>query len=69
MINEINKIFKNSDIYKAKYVYIYSDFRTVFEIEKKNPTLFVNKFLNLFLRRNITCIVPAFSYNIKKCSQ
>ena len=63
MINEINKIFKVSEIYKAKYVYIYSDFRTIFEIEKKKPTMFVNKLLNLFLKKNITCIVPSFSYN------
>jgi aminoglycoside N3'-acetyltransferase len=66
MIEEINKILKNSKIYNAKYVYIYSDFRSIFQIEKKNPTLFIDKFLNLFLKKNITCIIPAFTYNIKK---
>lgn len=66
MIKKINKIFKNSEIYKAKYIYIYSDFRTIFQIEKKNPSLFVNKFLNLFLKKGITCITPAFSYNTKE---
>ena len=66
MISEINKIFKKSDIYKSKFVYIYSDFRAIFEIEKKKPIIFVNKFLDLFLKKNITCIVPTFSYNIEK---
>ncbi len=63
MIKKINKIFKNSDIYKAKYIYIYSDFRAIFEIEKRKSTIFVDKLLDLFLRKNITCIIPAFSYN------
>ena len=36
MIQEINKIFIKSNIYKANYVYIYSDFRKFFYLNKNN---------------------------------
>ena len=65
ILKEIDNIFKISNIYKAKYVYIYSDFRTFFQIYKNRSEDFVDKFLNLFLKKGITCIVPAFSYTTK----
>ena len=71
MIKEINNIFLKSDLFKFKYVYIYSDFRYFFKKEKFSKKK-IRNFLNLFLKRGITCIIPSFSYttsgvfNIKK---
>lgn len=63
MIQEINKIFIKSNIYKANYVYIYSDFRKFFYLNKNNPERAVKSLLNFFLKKGITCIIPSFSYS------
>lgn len=71
MLKKIDNIFFESGIYNSKFVYIYSDFRLFFKKENFSKTK-MNKFLNLFLKRGITCITPAFSYtksgifNVKK---
>lgn len=62
MINELNKIFKKTEIYQANYIYIYSDFRYFFNFNKKNPKKSVKSFLELFTKKGITCVIPAFSY-------
>lgn len=61
MISQINNFFKKTGIYKAKHVYIYSDFIKFFYLVK-NPEKKIDEFLNLFLKRGITCIAPSFSY-------
>ncbi len=63
MLKKIDLIFLKSGIYKADYVYIYSDFTTFFKHNKKNHKNSVKFFLNLFIKKGITCVVPAFSYN------
>ena len=63
MIREIDKIFTKSEIYKADYVYIYSDFRKIFSSKKDNPEKSVKSLLNFFLKKGITCIIPSFSYS------
>ena len=37
MIKELDKVFKKTGLYKASYIYIYSDFRIFFENNKVNP--------------------------------
>tara|TARA_B100000575_G_C23026184_1_gene590944 strand:+ start:113 stop:853 length:741 start_codon:yes stop_codon:yes gene_type:complete len=66
MIKDIDKIFIKSKIYKADYVYIYSDFRKIFYSKKNNPEKSVENLLNLFLKKGITCIIPSFSYSKKR---
>ena len=66
MIREIDKIFTKSKIYKADYVYIYSDFRKIFSSKKDNPEKSVKSLLNFFLKKGITCIIPSFSYSKKR---
>ncbi len=65
MIKKINKVFLESKIYNAKYVYMYTDFRNFFYLSKGQPKKLINKFLNLFLKKGITCVIPAFSYTKK----
>ena len=71
MLKKLINIFFESGIYNSKFIYIYSDFRLFFKKRKLFKTK-MNKFLNLFLKRGITCITPAFSYtksgifNVKK---
>lgn len=64
MIKKIDLIFSKSEIYNSKFVYIYSDFRFFFEKEKFSEKK-IKRFLNLFLKKGITCIIPAFSYTTK----
>jgi len=66
MIQKINKTFLKSKIYNAKYVYIYSDFTKLFYSKKNNPEKLVKSFLNFFLKKGITCIIPSFSYSKKR---
>ena len=61
MLTKIDNIFFKSGVYESTFVYIYSDFRVFFEKEKFSEKK-IKKFLNLFLKKNITCITPAFSY-------
>ena len=65
MIKKLDQVFKKTGLYKATYIYIYSDFRIFFENNKINPEKKVNSFLNLFLDKGITFIIPAFSYTTK----
>ena len=65
MLKKIKKILLDSGIFKANYIYIYSDFRTFFKLLKSNPEKEVKNFLNLFKNKGITCITPAFSYTTK----
>ena len=62
MIKELDNIFKKTNIYEANYVYIYSDFRHFFKYCKNDPKKNTKLFLELFTKKNITCIIPAFSY-------
>ena len=62
MIKLLDKIFKNRNLYKAKYVYIYSDFRYFFRFYKKNSKKKVNELIKLFTKRGITLLIPSFSY-------
>ena len=62
MINELKKIIKKKDLYKAKYLYIYSDFSKFFEHNKKDPKRSVKILLDFFIKNGITCVVPSFSY-------
>ena len=64
-INEIEKILIKSKVFNYKYVYIYSDLRFFLLFHNKNPLIFINKFLNLFLKKKITLIIPTFSYTTK----
>tara|TARA_B100001063_G_C16777104_1_gene566472 strand:- start:7687 stop:8427 length:741 start_codon:yes stop_codon:yes gene_type:complete len=64
MIKQLDIIFKKNGLYNSKYIYIYSDFIKFFEINKKNPKKAVISFLELFTKKGITCIIPAFSYTI-----
>ena len=61
MIKELDNIFKKTNIYEANYVYIYSDFRHFFKYCKNDPKKNTKLFLELFTKKNITCIIPAFS--------
>jgi len=65
IINKIDKVLLKSKIFKSKYVYIYCDLRNLLNHFKRTPEKGVEKFLNLFKRRGITCITPAFSYTTK----
>ena len=62
MIKLLDKIFKNRNLYKAKYVYIYSDFRYFFRFYKKNSKKKVNELIKLFYKKSITLLIPSFSY-------
>lgn len=64
MIKELDKIFKKTNLYKAKYIYIYSDFRTFFEFYKKNSKKKVDELLKIFTKKGITFLIPSFSYTI-----
>jgi aminoglycoside 3-N-acetyltransferase len=64
MINKIDKIFKKTGLYKANYIYIYSDFRIFFKTSKTDPIKLTKTFLELFTKKGITCIIPSFSYTI-----
>ena len=52
MIKLLDKIFKNRNLYKAKYVYIYSDFRGFLDFIKNSKK--VNELIKLFTKRGIT---------------
>ena len=62
MIKKFDKIFKKTNIYESKFVYIYSDFRVFFKHCKNKPENSTKLFLELFTKKGITCVVPAFSY-------
>ena len=62
MIEKLDYFFKKTNIYNAKYVYIYSDFRVFFENYKDEPIKSVKKLLKLLTDKGITCVVPSFSY-------
>ena len=62
MIKDLDKIFKNTKLYEAKYIYIYSDFRYFFEFYKKNSKKKVDELLELFTKKGITFLIPSFSY-------
>ncbi len=62
MINKLKYFFKTKEIKNAKFIYIYSDFRKLFEENKKNPEKSVELLLNFFIKKGITCVVPSFSY-------
>jgi len=61
-IKILEKILIKSKIFNYKYVYIYSDLRYFLLLNKKNPLKFIKSFLDFFIKRNITLIVPTFSY-------
>jgi aminoglycoside N3'-acetyltransferase len=61
-IKRLEKILIKSKIFDYKYVYIYSDLRYFLLFNKKNPLKFIKSFLDFFIKRNITLIVPTFSY-------
>ena len=65
IIRKINKIFSNLKIFDAKYVYIYCDLRNLLGYFKENPEVGAKKFLDLFKKKGVTCITPAFSYTSK----
>lgn len=58
----LKKIFKSSPILNYKYIYIYSDLR-FFLSQNINDKKFIIKFINLFIKKNITIILPSFSYS------
>lgn len=62
LINRLKRLIKKKDLYKAKYLYIYSDFTKFFEHNKKDPKKSVKLFLDFFIKKGITCVVPSFSY-------
>ena len=62
MIKELDNIFKKTNVYDSKFVYIYSDFRFFFRYFKNNPQNSTKLFLELFTKKGITCVIPAFSY-------
>jgi len=62
MIKKLDKFFLDSGLYNSKYIYIYSDFRIFFDFYSSRPNYYVKKILELFTKKNITCIVPSFSY-------
>jgi aminoglycoside N3'-acetyltransferase len=72
MIKKLDKFFFESGLYQSKYIYIYSDFRIFFSFYKVKSNFHVKKILELFTKKGITCVVPAFSYttegkfNVKK---
>ena len=59
------KFFLNLKIFDAKYVYIYCDLRNLLVYFEKNPEVGAKQFLNLFKKKGVTCITPAFSYTSK----
>jgi aminoglycoside 3-N-acetyltransferase len=61
-IKSLEKVLIKSKIFDYKYVYIYSDLRYFLLFHKKNPLKFINNFLDFFIKRNITLIIPTFSY-------
>lgn len=61
-IKSLEKILIRSKIFDYKYVYIYSDLRYFLLFHKKNPLKFINSFLDFFIKRGITLIIPTFSY-------
>jgi len=61
-IQLFEKILIRSKIFDYNYVYIYSDLRYFLLFHKKNSFKFINSFLDLFIKRNITLIIPTFSY-------
>ena len=65
IIKKIDNFLKKKKIYKARYIYIYSDFINFFRLYRNNKLVYVEKFLDLFLKRNITLIIPAYSYTAK----
>ena len=65
IIRKINEIFLNLKIFDAKYVYIYCDLRNLLVYFEKNPEVGAKQFLNLFKKKGVTCITPAFSYTSK----
>ena len=64
-IKQLEKILIKSKIFDYRYVYIYSDLRYFLLFHKKNPLKFINIFLDFFIKRNITLIIPTFSYTKK----
>jgi len=62
MIKDLDKIFEKTNLYKAKYIYIYSDFRYFFDFYKKNSIKKVNKLIELFTKKGITIVIPSFTY-------
>ena len=65
MLKDLDKFFHKSGLYNSKYIYIYSDFRIYISFYKSDPEAYIKKFLSLFTKKGITCIVPAFSYTVK----
>lgn len=62
MIKDLDQIFKETNLYKAKYIYIYSDFRYFFEFYKKKSRKKVDELLELFTKKGITILIPSFTY-------
>lgn len=65
MIEKIDKIFKKNKLYNYKYIYIYSDLTLLLKLTTQNPSKTIIQFLNLFIKKGITCIIPSFSYTTK----
>ena len=65
MIKKLDKFFFKAKLYESKYVYIYSDFRNFFNFYNLKSDYYVKKFLDLFTKKGITCVVPSFSYTKK----
>ena len=65
IIRKINKILLDLGIFNVKYVYIYCDLRNLISYFKKKPADGAKKFLDLFKKKGVTCITPAFSYTSK----
>ncbi len=64
-INYFKKILNNPIFNRFDYIYIYSDFRYLLSQNLNNKN-FVSQFLNIFLQRKKTLILPSFSYSKKK---
>ena len=64
-IKSLEKIFIKSSVFNYRYVYLYSDLRYFLLFHSKNPFKFIDSFLDLFIKRNITLIIPTFSYTTK----
>lgn len=62
-ISRIINILEKNKIAQYDYVYIYSDFRYFLLKNKDAPVEFVEKFIDYFLKNNITIIVPTFTYS------
>ena len=63
-INYFKKILNNPIFNRFDYIYIYSDFRYLLSQNLNNKN-FVSQFLNIFLQRKKTLILPSFSYSKK----